>query len=241
MSGALTTGCGADGGEQATSASRLADTAIKRIGIEFGVMVESGPASIGSAKQGPPAGGQGSWDERRLGRDEPREPVTGGGLSGLSGDERRALLIGWAVGAPIVLAVTAFNILTRLHDNPAQGALRPIWDEVSSAITTLVAFAGPAVVAVWMRRRRPPWWRAAPVHALALIAYSAVHVGGFVVLRAAGFALVGAPYHFGPVATEVPYEFAKDVVAYAIALAAFWLMLRWSWPSAPPETTWSSC
>jgi len=196
-------------------------------------MVESGPVSIDTGKQVSASGGQVPWDERRLGRDEPRRAVTAGVLRGLSGDERRALLLGWPAGAAIVLAVTVFNILTRRHDHPGESFLIPVWDETSSALMTLVSFVVPAAVAVWMRRVSPAWWRAAPIHAIAAVCYSAVHVGGFVALRIAGFAMLGMPYSFGPVSTEVPYEFGKDVVAYAMAMSAFWLMLRWSWPPKP--------
>jgi DNA-binding LytR/AlgR family response regulator len=166
----------------------------------------------------------------------------GGVAHGLSGDERRALLRGWLVGATIVLAVTVFNILTRRHEFPEEILARAVWDEGSSALMTLVAFVVPAGVAIWVRRAGPPWWRAAPVHAITAIAYSALHVGGFVVLRKVGFAILGMGYTFGPISTEVPYEFGKDVVAYAVAAGAFWLMLRWSWPpvadAAAPEPQW---
>jgi DNA-binding LytR/AlgR family response regulator len=213
-----------------------------RIGIEFGVMAELGSVSVDAAKQAPAAGAQGSWDERRRGRDETRAVVMGGVAHGLSGDERRALAAGWGIGAVIVLAVTIFNILTRRHDYPGQNLLYPLWDEGSSALTTLVAFAIPAAVAVWTRCTAPSLWSLAPVHVVGTVAYSAVHVGGFVLLRTVGFALLDMPYRFGPIGAEAPYEFGKDIVAYAIAVGAFWLMLRWSWPpvadAAAPEPQW---
>jgi DNA-binding LytR/AlgR family response regulator len=195
--------------------------------------VESRPFSVDAGNQGSAAPGQAARDERRRRRDEPRAPGTTRGATGLSGEERRALLAGWAIGAAVVAAVITFNILTRRHDHPDELLVVPVWDEVSSALMTLVAFAIPAAAAVWTWRTKPPWWRAAPVHLAAALAYCVGHVGGFVVLRMLGFSALGLPYRFGPLGTEVPYEFGKDVVAYALSASAFWAALRWRWPLAP--------
>jgi len=179
---------------------------------------------------------------RRPAGDGRNPPGTNGGPFGLSGAERRALGVGWLVALSIVALVTIFNVLTRSHDHPERGVLGPLIAEVSSALVTLVVVALPAAVALWLRRRSPPWWQAAPVIVLGAAIYPVLHVSGFVALRKLAFAgLLDRHYQFGRVFGEFFYEAAKDIPAYALSLTAFWLTLRWLAPlwalpgeAAPP-------
>ena len=134
----------------------------------------------------------------------------------------------------IVAMVTVFNILTRSHDQPEHGVLLPVIGEVSSALVTLTVVALPAAVALWLHRRSPPWWLAAPVHILAAAIYPVLHVSGFVALRKLAYAvLLERHYQFGQVFGEFFYEAGKDVPAYALSVTAFWLILRWRAPLGP--------
>ena len=131
--------------------------------------------------------------------------------------------------------VTIFNVLTRRHDHPEGGVLGPLIAEVSSALVTLIVVALPAAIALWLRRRSPPWWLAAPAIVLGAAIYPVLHVSGFVALRKVAFAgLLGRHYQFGQVFGEFFYEAAKDVPAYALSLGAFWLVLRWLAPLWAP-------
>lgn len=135
----------------------------------------------------------------------------------------------------IVALVTIFNVLTRSHDHPERGVLGPLIAEVSSALVTLVVVALPAAIALWLRRRTPPWWLAAPVIVLGAALYPVLHVSGFVALRKVAFAgLLGRHYQFGQVFGEFFYEATKDIPAYALSLGAFWLVLRWLAPLWAP-------
>jgi DNA-binding LytR/AlgR family response regulator len=146
----------------------------------------------------------------------------------MSGAERRALGAGWLVALAIVAMVAVFDVLTRSHDHPERGVLVPVIDELTSALVTLVVIALPAAIALWLRRRSPPWWQAAPVVVIGAAIYPILHVSAFVALRKLAYAsLLDRHYQFGRVFGEFFYEAGKDVPAYALSLTAFWFVLRW--------------
>lgn len=160
----------------------------------------------------------------------------GGVLGGLSGTETRALVTAWLFGLAIAGAVCVFNAITRLHDWPEQGWVRPLVLEGSSFVVLPGVFLIPAAVALWMHRAHPAPWRAARVHLPAAAIYWGLHVLGFTVMRALAFPIfLHETYRPGPPAHELPYELAKDLLAYALAVAAFWMLLRWSPASQPAQ------
>jgi hypothetical protein len=199
------------------------------------VIVESEPPLKMAELNHPRREGQEPGAKRRPAGDGRNPPGTNGGLFGLSGAERRALATGWLVALAIVTLVTIFNVLTRVHDYPESGVPGPLIAEGSSALVSMVVIALPAAIALWLRRRSPPWWLAAPVVVLGAAIYPVLHVSAFVVLRKLAFAgLLGVHYQFGRVFGEFFYEAAKDVPAYALSLVAFWLALRWLAPLWAP-------
>jgi MYXO-CTERM domain-containing protein len=159
--------------------------------------------------------------------------VTAGGRAGLSGAERRALLMGWACGMALVVFVIAVNVITRAVGQSERLA-KVVLEEGSSALTMAVALLVAAALALWIRRRRPPTWLMVAACVLGFVPYLAVHVGGFVGIRAlAEPAVIRHPYRFTPLAPQLVYEGAKDTLGYVISLAGFWLFLRWFGVSAP--------
>lgn len=171
--------------------------------------------------------GQVSGDQRTLAGTSGARRGTSGGLLGTTGDERRWLFRAWLVGVCLIGCICIVNVLTIQHDSPDLGPLRPIIWEGSSALVTMVIFTIPAAMAIWTRHVRPRWWISWPAHFLALLAYSALHVSGFLVLREwAHAALLNEAYDYGPLSTEFPYEFRKDLLAYLLASGAFWLALQ---------------
>lgn len=183
------------------------------------------PASTGQARgdQRPPAGTTG----QAIG--------TTGPLWGMSGEERLWLGRAWLLGAALVSGIALVNVLTIQHDAPRLGVIRPTIWEVSSALVTFVIFAIPGAMAVWMVKRRPRWWQAAPAHLVAVLLYSVLHVSGFVALRKlAHGALLHETYVFGRLSTEFPYEFRKDIMSYGLATIIYWLALRRG-AQKPPE------
>jgi DNA-binding LytR/AlgR family response regulator len=186
---------------------------------------------------------QAQGDGRQGRRDESLAAVTSGAPAGISGEERAALLTYWLIGIVIAGSICLFDVLTKRHDLPAQNPLNAMISEGSSWLMLAVVLAMPAAVVMWTRRRRPPTWQAALAHSLTAMAYSMIHVGGFVVLRKIGFRLlVHQRYHFGPVVSEFLYEFGKDAVSYGMAALGCWLILRWrSGPAAPSQPPAPGC
>lgn len=170
---------------------------------------------------------QGARDQRPLAGTSGKGSGTSGGLFGMTGDERSWLGRAWLLGACLIAAIAVVNVLTLQHDAPELGLLPPsIW-ETSSALVTLVIFLLPAAMALWMIRARPRWWIALPAHLAAVFVYSVLHVAGFVALRKAAYALLlDEQYRFGPLSTEFPYEFRKDMMAYGLASIIYWLALH---------------
>ena len=89
-----------------------------------------------------------------------------------------------------------------------------LWETSSAAMALALV---PAMV--WFTRRWPlhldNWRRMIPIHLLASIAWSALHVAGMVAIRKAVYASQGLHYDFSPWWWEFGYEYLKDVRSYA--------------------------
>lgn len=171
--------------------------------------------------------GQAPGDQRALAGTSGKASGTSGRFFGMSGEERQGLWRAWLLGVGLISCICVVNVLTIRHDAPRLGTLAPTIWEASSALVTMVIFAIPAAVALWTTRTSPRWWRAAPIHLVAVLAYSVLHVAGFVALRKAAYlVLLHEPYEFGPLSTEFPYEFRKDLMAYGLASIIYYLSLR---------------
>ena len=145
----------------------------------------------------------------------------------MTGEERIWLTRAWLLGVGLVSAIAVVNILTIQHDAPRLGPIRPAIWEVSSALVTFAIFVIPGAMTFWTVRVRPRWWLAAAAHLVAVLIYSALHVAGFVALRAVAHGLLlHETYRFGPLSTEFPYEFRKDMMAYGIASIIYGLALQ---------------
>lgn len=94
-----------------------------------------------------------------------------------------------------------------------------VWEFTSHALVWLLI---PPLS--WMLGRFPLsrdcWWRSLPVHLVATLPFSVLHVEGMVLLRRAVYRLVGERYEFGPFWSNWPYEYRKDVLTYALLLGA---------------------
>lgn len=176
---------------------------------------------------------------RAGGGDDRRSPGTNGGGPGTSGAgewrrllrqaDSRDLRAGYLIVAPVALVVVAVNAMTNLADIPDVAVWEPwVW-EASSAVAIVglalwipwltVAVASPeeAMAEGWR-----PKLRFAAVHASGLLAYSGLHVAGFVWLRKLAYAAMEAePYVFGD---RFVYELRKDLISYAVFAGLFWLV-----------------
>lgn len=142
----------------------------------------------------------------------------------------------YGVIAVLVLAVDTVNILTVLHDAASYGAPPAPWQpvvwEYSSGVATLAVCTTIALAL----RIAPPgetaWPRLLVSHGLASLVFSLAHVALMTLLRVAVYAAVGARYRVASV--DFPYEYRKDLLAYAVIGAIFWVMTRRATAPAQP-------
>ena len=144
----------------------------------------------------------------------------GGGARGPAGMTNGVPHLAFALCISGPLAFAGINIWTRLHDQPdlAGRAWEVVTWEASSAAATIALLP---VVARIVRRATdalPSLAAAFAWHAAGLLAFFALHVGSFVLLRAAVYALMGSRYRFGGFDAWI-YEFPKDGVSYLILAA----------------------
>jgi hypothetical protein len=166
---------------------------------------------------------------------------------------RRRLMV-WqiAIFGSIIAGITTMNIFTTLANKANDGVhLSPvepaIWEYSSAVMLWLLI---PCIA--WFNRRAMigarTWKWTVPLHLLATVAFSVVHVTGMVLLRKLAYAIAGAHYSFGPVFDTWVYEYRKDFMAYWMILAglyAFGVYRLWledrqplpADPSAPPDRT----
>ena len=167
-------------------------------------------------------------------------------------DIRRRLLIRQVlIFGGITLAICTANVFSELTDFGRDGVQLAWWKpalwEYSSAAMILALI--PAIA--WLYRRSPitvqTWRRAVPLHIAVTPVFSLIHVGGMVLLRKLGYALMHAHYDFGAWWPNWFYEYRKDLVAYALILGGLqafrtyrlWLQTQVAEPAAaeaPPAS-----
>jgi LytTr DNA-binding domain len=175
---------------------------------------------------------------RPAARDVRRAVVTSGAPRGTNGLADLALVL--LIIVILLVVVCTVNVLSVLHDVSRAGRVLPAWEPIvwegTSAVTDLVG-----CLAIWAAVRIAPptgrWMRFGAVHVLGSLVYSGIHVGGMVTLRALIYALAGHHYVF--TASDVPYEYRKDVLSYVGFASIFWfapLRAALRAPPAPPPT-----
>jgi hypothetical protein len=178
---------------------------------------------------------EGSVQPRRDGwllrRDEWRGVGPDGASVATSGGCRvsiRAIYVGIAL---IVVASTCLvNAFSVDYDLTRLGRPHRFWEpfiwEASSAILTIALLALPRqavkLAAAIISR---PLRSSLSLMGLAL-AFSALHIGGMVLLRDLAYAAAGATYSFEWSVGEVFYELRKDLFSFSIIGVIFWLAER---------------
>jgi LytTr DNA-binding domain len=172
---------------------------------------------------------QPAGDEWVHGRDGRPPAVTNGGLWGTSGERVRVPLAAYVGFGLFVLAVNTVNALSKLHDLDVLGARVAAWKPFVAEYSSGAMILALAPMVVLLLMIAPPghgkWGRFALVHGLGTVAYSLIHVGGFVLLRQLAFAALEESYRFGTLG-DLFYEYRKDVLTYFIALTFFALAAR---------------
>ncbi|MDN5864229.1 MAG: LytTR family transcriptional regulator [Gammaproteobacteria bacterium] len=152
-------------------------------------------------------------------------------------------LIVWqiAIAVAVLSAIALRNAFSALSDYARLGEPLATWEpfvwEFSSVL--LVAALIPAVA--WLKRRLPVvnrrWYWTVPVHLLATVPFSIIHVAGMVGLRKLAYAIAGGSYHFGPILSTWVYEFRKDLVAYWLIIGFLYAFSAWRhWHKAQEVT-----
>jgi hypothetical protein len=136
----------------------------------------------------------------------------------------------------LISCIAVVNVLTIRHDAPRLGTLGPAIWEGSSALVTMVIFMIPAAVAVWTTREpRRAGGGLLRSTCCGRALFGAARLGLRGPAQAGLSGLHGRPYQFGPLSTEFPYEFRKDLMAYGLASIIFYLSLRRSAREPPPR------
>lgn len=172
------------------------------------------------------------------GDDLPTSGTTGdaGGTSGwavlirdrLRQADRRDLTIGWLIILGVAVVLTTINALTALADAPQVEAWKPwLWEGTSMGVLLLLLWIPwLAIVLAPPDELAAKGWRSKAgflaTHGSGLLIYSALHVGGFIVMRKIGYRLIeGESYAFGD---RFIYELRKDLVSYALFVFIFWMV-----------------
>lgn len=140
---------------------------------------------------------------------------------------RRPFEIGFWLAACVLNAT--FDSVTSAIDHPGSPGWQPWSWEWSSGLVFLVLL--PAVIAT--ERRWPfrfdTWRLSLPLHLLASVPFSLIHVGGMIMLRKLAYVIEGQHYDFGSWWANFGYEYLKDVRTYfgiivMLALYRLWLL-----------------
>ena len=130
--------------------------------------------------------------------------------------------------AAFLAVVDTFNIFTAIHDAAEHGARLPAWEPATWEYTSGVATLLTCGIAFGALRIAPPgrtpWPKFLSVHLIASLAFSALHVLLMNAMRVAIYAALGRHYPFGE--SGFLYEYRKDLIAYVVWAAIFWLFAR---------------
>lgn len=169
---------------------------------------------------------QSAGDGRNVARGERRNGPPTAGTNGEACGTSGAPVIflrSWLIVVAVTVVVVTVNSLTVTDDNPGLDWWEPwVWEGSSALVIAAIlwipwlAYLRAAPQAGMLK---PGFWT---THAMGLLAFSAAHVGGFLVLRHLAYAIAGQTYQFGSLTSEFPYELRKDLLSYALFLATFW-------------------
>ncbi|TWT23502.1 LytTR family transcriptional regulator [Luteimonas marina] len=145
---------------------------------------------------------------------------------------RRWVEIGFFAAVLVVNAV-GNTVTTWIDLNRSEPGRVPMWEpavwEGSSALLWTVIIPLVAVLTWRWPTHWDNWRRRLPLHLVASVAVSLVHVSGMVGLRVLAYRWQGADYDFGPWPRELGYEYLKDVRTYlgfVVIIEVYRLLLR---------------
>ena len=144
---------------------------------------------------------------------------------------RRWVEVGYWVGMTAINA--AGNSYTVASDIDKNGLPYAPWEPVVWEWSSSLLWLALVWPIAWFSRRFPIHWdnwrRQLPLHLLASVVVSLVHVLGMVGLRVLAYRFHGQHYEFGSWPHELFYEYVKDVRSYAgvvVLISLYRLLLR---------------
>ncbi|GAB3318824.1 LytTR family DNA-binding domain-containing protein [Luteimonas notoginsengisoli] len=144
----------------------------------------------------------------------------------------------WQGGIELAFWILAFvvpaiaNTMVTLMDAQRDGHALPAWQpalwEGSSALVSLLLL--PALLGLCSRwpMHADTWGRRLPVYIAASVAWSLLHVVGMVLLRKAGYLLLGERYEIDDWLRRFVYEYLKDARTFALIVIVDH-GYRWFW------------
>lgn len=140
-----------------------------------------------------------------------------------------------AAAAVALFLFAIVNTFSVLHDVNEHGRRLAFWEpfvwETTSIVVILAMLPGFMAFTRLVWPLDPPWLRVAALHALALLAFSGLHIAGMGILRWAVYAAAGGSYApFAPLG-DFLYEFRKDALGYAALVV---LYVAWRGLGGPP-------
>jgi DNA-binding LytR/AlgR family response regulator len=151
--------------------------------------------------------------------------VTNGKSGVTNGAEAQDLIRGGGLILILALVVAAVNTATTWVDTPDVARWKPVSWEFSSWIGLACAIwvpwlaAGRAPADMLLSGRWGPRLAFVGAHVVGVLAFSALHVGVFDLVRMATYGVMGDSYRFGQ---DFLFEFRKDLVSYMLILSVFW-------------------
>lgn len=154
-----------------------------------------------------------------------------GGTSGSGWTRPRILAVMIAGFVAILLIVGVANVASMTADLELAHVPVTHWHvwvwEGSSIVLWLLLAPLIWIMVAWARPPQMAWMWAVPLHLLATLPISLLHVGGSVLLRDLAYALAGDHYDFGAWWPRWFYEYRKDVATYA-QMAALAALAQWA-------------
>ncbi len=148
--------------------------------------------------------------------------------------ERHPVVWQAVFAAAILVALALSNAFSEITDSARAGEPVSTWQPFVWEFSSVMLTGALIPLVAWVTRRFPlatrRWYLTAPVHLIATLPYSIVHVSGMVALRKLAYTLAGDSYHFGPILSTWVYEYRKDFVTYWLIVAfvyAFDVYRRW--------------
>lgn len=139
-------------------------------------------------------------------------------------------------------AFDTVNIFSTLANRAGEGQVLSLWEPAVWEYSSFVLMLALIPFIAWFNNRvsigAQTWKWAVPLHLLATVPFSLIHVSGMEGLRVLAYDAVGQHYNVGPPLATWIYEYRKDVLSYWVivgALYAFHIYRLWLESRLSPE------